>query len=342
MARSVVCYNGSTFDYSGGTVSTFPAAVSSVFGRTGAVVAANGDYTAAQVGALSSSATFSGDGSGTVPALTIVNGAVTNAKIANSARARDYRSLGLIANLIWESFPHPLISANGGILSTGRLSAVAIPVLNGDVITNVAYLSATSAATPTHWWFALLDTSKNVIRQSTDQLTGAWGANTIKTLAVDSLPVTAGSRSGTTTVTLTFPTLSQSLTSLIAVNDSVVVSNANIAAYNGTFTVATVSSTQITYTAGSSATDSLAAPFPTVQLAAGKRTYTVSADTYVYSVVMIAGTVCTLASFAGFAAASGTGFAPTIAYNGNSTLTGTCPSPTTEAAITLVPWSGLS
>ena len=79
----------------------------------------------------------------------------------------------------------------------------------------------------------------------------------------------------------------------VAVGDSIVVANANVAAYNGTFTVASVSSTQITYVSGGSATDSLVAPFPTVKLAAGKRVYTAPADALVYAVIMFKGTVGT-------------------------------------------------
>lgn len=84
MSRSVLCYNGAVFDYSGGTVSSFPGAVASVFGRTGSVTAQTGDYTAAQVGALSSAASFSGDGTGTVPALTLATTGVSAATYGDS------------------------------------------------------------------------------------------------------------------------------------------------------------------------------------------------------------------------------------------------------------------
>lgn len=256
---------------------------------------------------------------------------------------RNYLGVSLIANPIAESIPHYQMNINASLLNTGRASGVLIPVLNGDVLTSLSFISATTALSAgTHWWFALVDSALNVIRQSTDQLTAAWGANTVKTLACDSIPVTAGSRSGTTTVTLTFPTLSQALTSIITAGDSIVVSNANIAAYNGTFTVATVSATQITYICGGSATDSLAAPFPTVQLAAGKRTYTVAADGYVYAILMVAATVPTIGAFNGFAAATGTGYAPVFSFTGQTSLTGTCPSPVTQTAVVLIPWSAVS
>jgi hypothetical protein len=183
---------------------------------------------------------------------------------------------------------------------------------------------------PTHLWMALCDASFNVIRQSRDQLAAtAWAATTALALTCDEIPVTAGARVASSTVTLTFPTLSEALTSLIAAGDSIVVSNANIAAYNGTFTVVTVSATQITYVSGGSATDSLAAPFPTVQLAAGKRTYTVPANANVYAVVLVAGTVPTLAGFSGLSSTMDA-LSPLLAASGNTALTGTCPSPITH------------
>jgi len=144
--------------------------------------------------------------------------------------------------------------------------------------------------------------------------------------------VTAGSRSGTTTVTLTIPTLHESLTSLVAIGDSITVSNAGIAAYNGTFTVTNVTSTQIQYTAGGSATDSLSAPFPTVRLAAGKRVFTSAGSLgFLFGGLMMAATTpITLPTFA----AATLGAAISIgslglgqSNSGQSSLTGTPTTP---------------
>jgi hypothetical protein len=262
----------------------------------------------------------------------------------NQARFRSKLKQSLLATAIAESIDRVLANTNGALLNSARLTSVAIPVLAGDVIASVSFLSGTTAlATPTNVWFALVDSSWNVIRQSVDQLTGAaWAANAVKTIAVDSVPVTAGARVASTTVTLTFPTLSQPLSAIFAVGDSIVVSNANIAAYNGTFTVASVTATQITYVAGSSATDSLVAPFPTVQLASSKRAYTVPADDIVYAVVMVkATTVPTLGVFQ--TVAQFTILAPVLASSGDTTLTGTCPSPIAHAtSSSLVPWAAVA
>ena len=250
-----------------------------------------------------------------------------------------------VTNCLAEVFPRWAINSNTALLSSARLSSSAIGVYSGMVLTNVSWMAGNTAPSGlSNWWFALTDSSFNVIRQSIDKLATAWtGASTHQTLAVDSIPVTAGARVASSTVTLTFPTLSQALTALVAVGDSIVVSNANIAAYNGTFTVVTVSSTQVTYVSGGSATDSLVAPFPTVQLAAGKRTYTVPADGLVYAVIMVKGTVGTLGCFAGISAGEVGALAPIVASSGNTGLTGTCPSPITTATTgNIFGWAAVS
>jgi hypothetical protein len=72
-------------------------------------------------------------------------------------------------------------------LTTQVMTAVAIPLQAGDIVTSLTFKSgATAAGTPTNWWFALYDDSATpaLLAQSADQTTGAWAATTAKTLAL--------------------------------------------------------------------------------------------------------------------------------------------------------------
>lgn len=77
--------------------------------------------------------------------------------------------------------------ANLSALTSGVMLAVAMPLQQGDLVTSLTFVSATTAAgTPTNWWFALYDDAATpaLISQSTDQTSTAWAANTAKTLAL--------------------------------------------------------------------------------------------------------------------------------------------------------------
>lgn len=72
-------------------------------------------------------------------------------------------------------------------LTTQVMTSVPIVLEAGDKVTSISVLSgATAAGTPTNWWFALYDTSATaaLIAQTADQLTAAWAADTVKTLAL--------------------------------------------------------------------------------------------------------------------------------------------------------------
>lgn len=72
-------------------------------------------------------------------------------------------------------------------LATGVMTSVPVYLHAGDVITNVSFRSgATAAGTPTNWWFALYSKASTpaLMAQTADQTTGAWAANTTKTLAL--------------------------------------------------------------------------------------------------------------------------------------------------------------
>jgi len=72
-------------------------------------------------------------------------------------------------------------------LTTQVMLSVAVPLEPGDVVTSLSFLSgATAASVPTNWWFALYSNAATpaLLAQSADQTTGAWAADTLKTLAL--------------------------------------------------------------------------------------------------------------------------------------------------------------
>lgn len=88
------------------------------------------------------------------------------------------------------------LASNASALTTQVMTSVALPLIAGDVVTNLTFLSgATAAGTPTNWWFALYDTSGTpaLIAQTADQLTAAWAANTAVTLPLSTAYTVANS-----------------------------------------------------------------------------------------------------------------------------------------------------
>jgi hypothetical protein len=76
---------------------------------------------------------------------------------------------------------------NVTLTTTGQIYLQAIWLQAGTVVSNIAFCSATTAASaPTHYCFALYDASRNLLCTTADQTSGAWAANTLKTLAVTS------------------------------------------------------------------------------------------------------------------------------------------------------------
>jgi hypothetical protein len=76
---------------------------------------------------------------------------------------------------------------NLAALTTQVMTAVALYLEAGDVVTSLTFCSATTAAgTPTNWWFALYSSAATpaLLAQSADQASAAWAANTPKTLAL--------------------------------------------------------------------------------------------------------------------------------------------------------------
>jgi hypothetical protein len=76
---------------------------------------------------------------------------------------------------------------NLSALTTAVMTSVGIYLEAGDVVTNLTFCSATTAAgTPANWWFALYSTAATpaLLGQTADQTSTAWAANTAKTVAL--------------------------------------------------------------------------------------------------------------------------------------------------------------
>lgn len=99
---------------------------------------------------------------------------------------RNYLLNGKSTALLAESFPRDQIAADlVAALVTQVMTTVALPLVQGDRVTSLSFLSgATPAGTPTNWWVALYDAAGNLLGQSADQLTAAWAADTVKTVAL--------------------------------------------------------------------------------------------------------------------------------------------------------------
>jgi len=89
-----------------------------------------------------------------------------------------------------ESYPRYLCSVNNAIGATGVAHATFVPVQPGDVISNVTFITATTAAaTPTAGFVAIYSSAGALLGQSADFATTARAANTAFTVALVS-PIT--------------------------------------------------------------------------------------------------------------------------------------------------------
>lgn len=92
----------------------------------------------------------------------------------------------VISGAQYETFDRNLCDeVNTAVLSSGRLSGVAIWLPAGITINSISFFSGTTAAgTPTNQLFGLMDSSRNLLRSSVNNTTTAWAANSLKTLAL--------------------------------------------------------------------------------------------------------------------------------------------------------------
>ena len=79
------------------------------------------------------------------------------------------------------------VGSNLAALTTQVMLSSAIYLYEGDVVTNLTYLSGgTAAGTPTNYWYALYSNAATpaLLAQTADQTSTAWAANTAITLAL--------------------------------------------------------------------------------------------------------------------------------------------------------------
>lgn len=99
----------------------------------------------------------------------------------------DWMLNGQPSSLFRENIPRYVCTTNNTAATSGVMLSTPLYLEAGDVVTNLTFRSATTAAgTPTNWWFALYDSSATpaLLSQSADQTSTAWAANTVKTLAL--------------------------------------------------------------------------------------------------------------------------------------------------------------
>lgn len=106
--------------------------------------------------------------------------------------AQDFPGIDFSDDLYRPNMRQLQATANQTAFTSGVMKSTPLYLRAGDVVTNLTFVSGTTAAgTPTNWWFALYSpaTTPALLAQSADQLTAAWAAYTAKTLALSS-PVT--------------------------------------------------------------------------------------------------------------------------------------------------------
>lgn len=94
---------------------------------------------------------------------------------------------GSASGLFRENVPRFQCNGNLSALTTEVMLATAIHLDAGEIVTNLTFMSATTAAnTPVNWWFALYSNASTpaLMAQTADQTTTAWAANTAKTVAL--------------------------------------------------------------------------------------------------------------------------------------------------------------
>lgn len=141
------------------------------------------------------------------------------------------------------NMPRRACMSNAAVLTTAVMSSVPIYLYAGEIVTNITFVSATTAAnTPLNQWVALYDPDGELLGQSTDLTTEAWAANTKKTFALAAPEVilaTGWHRAAlmvkaTTPPTLIGVTLHNAVVSAALITDELILSATSDSALTGT------------------------------------------------------------------------------------------------------------
>lgn len=111
-----------------------------------------------------------------------------------------------------ESVPRWLPATVATAMTSGTLRLQAIAIAKGVSITNISFMSGTTAlAGGSNQWFALFDNTRTKLGVTSDDTSTAWAASTVKTLAITGGPFVATYTGlyflGIVVVATTMPTL---------------------------------------------------------------------------------------------------------------------------------------
>jgi hypothetical protein len=89
-----------------------------------------------------------------------------------------------ITGTVAESLPRIISGVNVAALTSGTLQMQAVYLKAGMLLSNMTFFSGSTASiTPTNGRFALYDINRNLLAQTADFTTEAWGASAVKTKA---------------------------------------------------------------------------------------------------------------------------------------------------------------
>jgi hypothetical protein len=127
--------------------------------------------------------------------------------------------------------------SNLAALTTQVMLSTALPLTKGQTVSNLTFVSATTAAgTPTNWWFALYDPEGDLVAQTKDQFSTAWAGSTAKTLPLTSRS-TVGGAASLKKIATNVATITTTQAHGLAVSDVVYVSISD-AVFDGQWVVA--------------------------------------------------------------------------------------------------------